>query len=57
MENSKYTPEEIQSKINILNADIEMLDKEIKEIGKQINSKRKRIKYWRELDESQLKMF
>lgn len=54
---SKYTPEEVEKNISELTKREEILKDQRTVITKDINSVKKQIKYWEELDQSQIKMF
>jgi len=56
-DSNKYTPYEIQINIEKLTNIMEDMKDKRSELTKQINDTSKQIKYWQELDESQLKMF
>ena len=58
MEESKtYTQEEIESNINKLSDNIELLKKERTEISQNINSLKKQVVYWEDMQLNQYKMF
>lgn len=53
----KYTVKEVQSNINVLLTDMELLILQRKAINKAISAKKSQIKFWQEFDLSQLKAF
>jgi prefoldin subunit 5 len=53
----KYTLKEIQYNIDKLTSKMEQLKLNRTQISKDINSLKKQIDFWENLDESQLKMF
>ena len=57
MKEKTYTQEEIDSKINILETDIDSLKAKRTDISKEINSKKKQVLVWSEFDIAQFKMF
>ena len=56
-EQKKYSQSEIDTNINTLENEIEGLKLHRTELSQSINSKKKQILSWKELDLSQLKMF
>ena len=56
MEAKTYTQEEIQSNINILKHEEDELIRQRKEINSVLRKKRESIKYWSEMDVSQLRI-
>jgi prefoldin subunit 5 len=56
MENIIYTPKEIQKNIEVLTNRMESLKLERTELTQNINSIKKQIQYWLDLDKSQLKL-
>tara|TARA_R110000851_G_C12846978_1_gene542390 strand:- start:214 stop:387 length:174 start_codon:yes stop_codon:yes gene_type:complete len=57
MKEKTYTQEEIDSKINILETDIDSLKAKRTDISKEINSKKKQVLVWSGFDIAQFKMF
>ena len=57
MKGKKYTIEEINSSINKLEVRLEQFILDRKAINQSIKHIRGQIKYWRELDDSQYKLF
>lgn len=53
----QYTQKKIQKNIETLTNRMESLKLERTELSKSINSVKKQITYWIELDKSQLKLF
>ena len=53
----KYTQEEIKSNINTLTTQLNTKKLQRTELTQSINSTKKQIVYWEELDTSQIKMF
>ena len=56
MENIIYKPKEIQKNIEVLTNRMESLKLERTELTQNINSIKKQIQYWLDLDKSQLKL-
>ena len=53
----KYTQKEIKQNIDSLSDSLGLMKKERTDLSKRINSTKKQIEYWIDLDKSQLKMF
>ena len=53
----EYTQKEVKQNIDKLTDSMELMKKERTVLSQNINSTKKQIEYWIELDESQLKMF
>ena len=53
----KYTQEEVESNINILENKINQLKLDRTELSQEINANKKQVLVWRELDMSQIKLF
>ena len=53
----EYTVKEVQSNINVLLTDMDLLILQRKSLNKTITDKKNQIKYWQEFDLSQLKAF
>lgn len=56
MKEQTYTQKEIDSKINILENDIDLLKNQRTELSQAINLKKKQVVSWREFDVSQYKL-
>jgi hypothetical protein len=57
MSRQTYTQKEIDSNINILNTDLDLLKSQRTDLSKNINDKKKQILIWQELDIAQCKIF
>ena len=53
----RYTDKEIEKNIDVLTKKMEKLQLERTEMTKNINSTKKQIQFWEELDKRQLKIF
>lgn len=53
----EYTQQEVNSNINILSNELDVLKAERLETSRRIAHTKKQIIYWEELDKSQLKIF
>ena len=56
-EQEKYSQAEVDTNINTLENEIEGLKLHRTELSQSINSKKKQVLAWKELDLSQMKMF
>lgn len=56
-ENNKYTQEEIQSKVNVLQSEVDKIKLHRKSLLESMKDKKKQIEYWETLDKSQMKLF
>ena len=56
-EDNKYTQEEIQSKVNILQSEVDKIKLHRKSLLESMKSKKEQIEYWETLDKSQMKLF
>ena len=56
MEEKTYTQKEVDSKINILENDIDTLKKQRTDLSQLINLKKKQVVVWREFDLAQYKL-
>jgi len=57
MRDNRYTPQEVDSAINKLTHNLEELLRQRKSINEQVRGVKKNIKFYEELDFSQLKAF
>lgn len=52
-----YTQKEVLHNIKVLQDEVYILEQNRSEINKRLNSLKKQIQYWEDLDLSQIKMF
>jgi chaperonin cofactor prefoldin len=57
MNEQTYTQQEIDTKINTLETEVDLLKSQRTDLSKNINNKKKQIQSWKEFDISQFKMF